>query len=60
MKHAKANKVEFKATGACFACLNTQVQYNVSNLGCPQHGRLATEAQRADPAAAAWRVRVKL
>ena len=56
-KHAKANKVEFgkrKATGACFACLNTQVQYNVSHLGCPRHGRLATEAQRADPA---WRVK---
>jgi hypothetical protein len=56
-KHAKANKVKFwkrKATGACFACLNTQIQYTVSHLGCPRHGRLATEEQRADPA---WRVK---
>ncbi len=55
-KHAKANKVEFgkrKATGACFACLNTQV-HTTCHLGCPRHGWLATEAQRADPA---WRVK---
>jgi hypothetical protein len=48
-KHAKANKVEFgkrKATGACFACLNTQVQYNVSHLGCLRHGRLGSGPTR--------------
>ncbi len=55
-KHAQADKVGFgrrKATGARFARLHTQVRYDVSHLGGPRHGRLATEAQRADPA---WHV----
>ena len=52
-QHVAANKVEFekrKTCGACFACLNTRVQYGTYHLECRQHGRQATPQQRVDKA----------
>ena len=34
---------------ACFACLNTKVQYTQSHLACVQHGPTASMAKRTDP-----------
>ena len=50
-KHATANQAEFekrKLRGACFACLNSRVKYDVFHLDCSQHGRGATAQQRRD------------
>ena len=52
-EHAAANKAEFekrKLCGACFACLNSRVKYDLFHLDCPQHGRRATPKQRAEKA----------
>jgi hypothetical protein len=52
-EHAAANKAEFekrKMCGACFACLNSRVKYDLFHLDCPQHGRRATPKQRAEKA----------
>ena len=52
-QHVAANKAEFekrKTCGACFACLNTRVQYGTYHLECRQHGRQATPQQRVDKA----------
>ena len=50
--HLDANKTEFtkrKAQNACFACLNTKVQYNQPHLACVPHGPTASVAKRTDP-----------
>ena len=50
-KHATANQAEFekrKLRGACFACLNSRVKYDVFHLDCSQHGRGATAQQRRE------------
>ena len=47
-----ANKTEFterKTHNACFACLNTKVQYNQSHLACVKHGTTASMAKRTEP-----------
>ena len=47
-----ANKSEFterKTHNACFACLNTKVQYNQSHLACVKHGTTASMAKRTEP-----------
>ena len=52
-QHAAANKEEFekrKTCGACFACLNSRVKYDLFHLDCTQHGRCATPKQRAEKA----------
>jgi hypothetical protein len=52
-RHASANKAEFekrKMCGACFACLNSKVKYDVFHLDCPQHGSRATPKQRTEKA----------
>jgi len=50
-QHAAANQAEFekrKLRGACFACQNSRVKYDVFHLDCSQHGRGATAKQRRD------------
>ncbi len=39
-----------RLSGACYACLNKLVQYDLFHLECPQHGRRATHKQRTDKA----------
>ena len=49
--HEAANRTELekrRLSGACYACLNGRVQYDVFHLDCRQHGRCATNKQRTD------------
>ena len=51
--HEAANRAELakrRQSGACYACLNSRVQYDLFHLDCPQHGRGATHKQRTDKA----------
>ena len=51
--HEAANRAELakrRQSGACYACLNSRVQYDLFHLECPQHGRGATHKQRTDKA----------
>ena len=52
-QHEAANRAELekrRLSGACYACLNSRVQYDLFHLECPQHGRRATHKQRTDKA----------
>jgi hypothetical protein len=52
-QHEAANREELakrRQLGACYACLNSKVQYDVHHLDCPQHGRGATHKQPTDKA----------
>jgi hypothetical protein len=52
-QNAAANQAEWekrKLCGACYACLNSRVNYDLFHLDCSQHGRRATPKQRADKA----------
>ena len=51
--HEAANRAELekrRLSGACYACLNKLVQYDLFHLDCLQHGRRATHKQRTDKA----------
>ncbi len=51
--HEASNRAELakrRQNGACYACLNSRVQYDLFHLECPQHGRGATHKQRTDKA----------
>ena len=46
----RAELEQRRLSGACYACLNKLVQYDLFHLECPQHGRRATHKQRTDKA----------
>ena len=51
--HADANKAEFlrrQRSGLCYACPVKELNEQRCHLDCAQHGRLATDKQRADQA----------
>lgn len=51
--HADANKAEFlrrQRSGLCYACPGKELNEQRCHLDCAQHGRLATDKQRADQA----------
>jgi hypothetical protein len=51
--HDAANCAELekpRLCGACYACLNGRVKYDLFHLDCLQHGRRATHKQRMDKA----------
>ena len=52
-QHADANKAEFlrrQRLGLCYACPGKELNEQRCHLDCAQHGRLATDKQRADQA----------
>ena len=52
-QHADANKAEFlrrQRFGLCYACPGKELNEQRCHLDCTQHGRLATDKQRADQA----------